>query len=88
MLRPVAAAPYFSEDPPLLSPAGSPATELALLPGGTLERELATAEQLTDTNEHEAALELLEELWPETRRFPVLVLRHRSKLSAWRFAWH
>ncbi len=82
MLRPVAAAPYFSEDPPLLSPAGSPATELALLPGGTLERELATAEQLTDTNEHEAALELLEELWPETRRFPVLVLRHRLA-AAW-----
>jgi tetratricopeptide (TPR) repeat protein len=78
----MAAAPYFSEDPPLVGPAGSAATELALLPGGTLERRLTAAEQLTDCNEHEAALELLEELWPQTRRFPALVLRHRLA-AAW-----
>jgi tetratricopeptide (TPR) repeat protein len=79
----VAAAPYLSEDPPLVRPAGSAAaTELALLPGGTLERRLAEAERLTDDNQHEAALELLEELWPQARRFPALVLRHRLA-AAW-----
>ncbi len=70
------------EDPPLVAPAGADATPLALLPGGGLEQRLRDAEELTDGNEHDAALELLEELWQQSRHFPALAVRHRLA-EAW-----
>jgi tetratricopeptide (TPR) repeat protein len=76
MLRRVTAAPqFFDEPPPLCCPEGD-LTTLRVLPGGDLERQLAEAELLTVANHHDAALELLDELWPETRGFPVLACRH------------
>jgi tetratricopeptide (TPR) repeat protein len=75
------AAAHFPEHPPLVGPAGSPATLLTELPGAGLERRLAAAERLTGWNEHAAALELLEELWSQIRRFPALTLRHRLAAS-------
>lgn len=77
MLRRVTAALHFFDEPPLVcSPVEGDPTPLRVLPGGDLERRLADAELLTVANRHDAALELLDELWPETRSFPVLACRH------------
>ena len=76
-----AAPHFFDEPPPVFSPVEGLPT-LGVLPGGDLERRLADAELLTVANHHDAALELLDELWPETRRFPVLACRHRLA-TAW-----
>lgn len=77
MLRCMTAAPhFFDEPPPVFGPAEGDPTPLRVLPGGDLERRLADAELLTVANRHDAALELLDELWLETRSFPVLACRH------------
>jgi tetratricopeptide (TPR) repeat protein len=77
MLRRMTAAPhFFDEPPPVCSPVEGHARPLGVLPGGDLEQRLADAERLTLENHHDAALELLDELWPETRIFPVLACRH------------
>ena len=71
------AAPHlFDELPPVSSPGEAHTTTIGILPGGDLEQRLADAERLTLWNHHDAALELLDELWPETHRFPVLACRH------------
>jgi tetratricopeptide (TPR) repeat protein len=82
MLSPMTAAAHFPEDPPLIGAAGSPGAQLAVLPGWDVEQRLLAAERLTDYNEHDAALEQLDELLPLTRRFPALALRHKMA-SAW-----
>ena len=67
------AAPHlFDELPPVCSPGDAHARTIGMLPGGDLEQRLADAERLTLWNHHDAALELLDELWPETHRFPCL----------------
>jgi len=76
------AAAHFPEDPPFIGASGSPGAQLAVLPGWDVEQRLLAAERLTDYNEHDAALEQLDELLPLTRRFPALALRHKMA-SAW-----
>jgi tetratricopeptide (TPR) repeat protein len=82
MLSSMTAAAHFFEEPPLVGPAGPAGAQLTVLPGWDVERRLADAERLTDRNEHETALEELEELLPLTRRHPALTLRHRLA-AAW-----
>ena len=74
----MSAAPQFFDDPPLTSP--SPPT-LRALPGGEIDEGLREAEALTQNNEHAAALERLETLWPSVRDVPALALRHRLTAS-------
>ncbi len=74
--RMTAALHFFDEPPPVCSPVEGHARPLGVLPGGDLERRLADAELLTLENHHDTALELLDELWPETHTFPVLACRH------------
>src|SRR5581483_9069227 len=77
MLRYMTAAPHlFDEVPPVSIPVGGHARAIGILPGGDLEQRLADVERLTLWNHHDAALELLDELWPETHSFPVLACRH------------
>lgn len=78
MLRRMTAAPHLFDEP--APPFG--AGPLGEPPSEDLEQRLAKAERLTEANRHAAALELLDELWPETRSFPVLACRHLLA-SAW-----
>jgi tetratricopeptide (TPR) repeat protein len=77
-LRPMSAAPHFFEEPSLASPA----TVLTVIRGGDVEQRLTDAETLTHDNDHVAALEQLDLLWPDVRNDPALALRHRLA-AAW-----
>ena len=70
-------APQFFEEPPLVSP--SPV--FTVLPGLDVERRLVNAENLTRDNDHAAALEQLELLWPDLHDDAPLALRHRLAAS-------
>ncbi|HWX10138.1 MAG TPA: tetratricopeptide repeat protein [Gaiellaceae bacterium] len=74
----MSAAAHIPEEPSFTGEAGS----LTVLPGWDVEQRLLAAERLTEYNQHETALEQLEELLPLTRRFPVLAVRHRLA-TAW-----
>jgi len=74
----MSAAPHFFEEPPLASPA----SVLTFLPGGDVEERLACAEALTRNNDHVAALEQLDILWPDVHDDAPLALRHRLA-AAW-----
>jgi tetratricopeptide (TPR) repeat protein len=75
----MSAAPHLYDESPLLSPALPP---LTVLPGNDTERRLSAAESLTENNEHAAALDALEGLWPDVHDDAPLAFRHRLA-SAW-----
>jgi tetratricopeptide (TPR) repeat protein len=79
MLRSMSAAPLFPEEPPLVSPSVQP---LSVVTEDDVEPRLCDAETLTRENEHEAALEALEGLWPDVRHDAPLALRHHLA-AAW-----
>jgi len=74
----MSAAPHFFEEPPFVTQAAV----LTLLPGGDVERRLSDAELLTRDNNHAAALDKLEALWPDVQEDAALALRHRLA-TAW-----
>jgi len=75
----MSAAPHPFDEPPLASPATTPFT---VLPGTDVVQRLVDAETLTRDNDHVAALEQLDVLWPDVRHEPALALRHRLA-AAW-----
>jgi tetratricopeptide (TPR) repeat protein len=79
MLQQMSAAPHLYDEPPLASPALPP---LTVLPGSDTERRLAAAEALTENNQHPAALDALEGLWPDVHDDAPLAFRHRLA-AAW-----
>ena len=74
----MSAAPHFFEEPP---PVAEPAV-LTLLPGRDVERRLSDAELLTRDNDHVAALDKLDALWPDVQEDAALALRH-CLAAAW-----
>jgi tetratricopeptide (TPR) repeat protein len=79
MLQGMSAAPHLYDESPLLSPALSP---LTVLPGSDTEARLRAAESLTANNQHAAALDALEGLWPDVHDDAPLAFRHRLA-AAW-----
>jgi tetratricopeptide (TPR) repeat protein len=75
----MSAAPLFSEDSSEAAPVFPP---LSIVVESSVEHRLHDAEQLTERNEHRAALDILEQLGPEIRHDPSLLLRHRLA-GAW-----
>jgi tetratricopeptide (TPR) repeat protein len=75
----MSAAPHLYDESPLASPALPP---LTVLPGNDTEARLGAAESLTENNQHAAALEALEGLWPDVHDDAPLALRHRLA-TAW-----
>src|SRR5437867_1110158 len=75
----MSAAPHLFDEPPLVSPWTTP---LRVVPGGDVERRLTAAEELARGNDHVAALEQLDALWPDVRDDDALVVRHRLA-AAW-----
>lgn len=72
-------APFSADEPPLVSPS---VPSLSVLTGDGVEQRLCDAETLARENEHEAALDALDELWPDVRHDAPLALRHRLA-AAW-----
>src|SRR5258708_20003303 len=70
----MSAAPHHYDESPLASPALPP---LTVLPGNDTEARLRAAESLTANNEHAAALDALEGLWPDVHDDAPLAFRHR-----------
>jgi tetratricopeptide (TPR) repeat protein len=78
----VTAAAHAFEAPPLIAPISH--RPLAAVPETTTttyEQRLAEAERLAERNDHELALQQLEELWSDVRDEPALALRHRLAAS-------
>lgn len=77
----VAAIAPLGDFPPLVQPAWAP-VQLVAVPDTGIENRLAEAAELARGADLEAALELLDELWPAARHLPELALRHRLA-TAW-----
>jgi hypothetical protein len=75
----MSAAPHLYDESPLASPALPP---LTILTGNDTEARLRAAESLTENNQHAAALEALEGLWPDVHDDAPLAFRHRLA-AAW-----
>jgi tetratricopeptide (TPR) repeat protein len=77
----VAAIAHVGDFPHLVHPVPAP-VQLVAVPDTDIESHLAEAEELARGADREAALDLLDELWPAARHVPALALRHRLA-TAW-----